>query len=580
MAKTPLFTSLRRLVATALQARCGREPSAEAGATLSRRELLGCGALPAAALVGCSASEGTVRQVGGTPAHRIAVIGAGLAGLHCAYRLEQAGVEVTLYEASQRVGGRVLTARDLLPGNPLCELGGEFIDEHHITMHALAAELDIALDDGLGDALPASAAQLWWVEGRSVSEATLLEQLSAVAPAMADALERAQLADNAEFEALDATPLSAWLAEHVPSARYPELFALLTSAYRGELGLETNQQSALNLMYLFGSSGTSDLRVLRQPEQRYRAREGNDTFTKLLAGKLRGSVNLESALLAVRQVGRVYVLSFRGPNGTGLQVEVDRVVFATPFSVLRKVELDVELSRRKRKGIAELGYGTNVKVVAGFSSRPWRQQGHTGRVTSDAPFQQVWDSSLGQRSTPTDPASFALTNLLGGDAGLHNKEQTPDAYVQSLLPELEQVFPGAQGAYVRGSAVRMHWPSARFFEGSDSCYRPRQRTDFGGSEGEREGNLHFCGEHCSVDFQGRMEGAAESGLFVAAEILEDLEVDLPSSVRELLAAKLVVRQPGYPSAGPLSRSLARRRAVLQAHEEFARLNGFRRHAKS
>lgn len=580
MAMTPLFSSLRRLLATALQAGCAGERSTDAGGALSRRELLGCGALPAAALVGCGASDDTVRQMGGTPAHRIAVVGAGLAGLCCAYRLAQAGVEVTLYDAGPRVGGRIFTARDL-PASPLCELGGEFIDEHHITMHALAAELDIALDAGIDDALPASASQVWWVEGRSVLEATLLEQLSAVAPAMAESLELAQLPDDGDgFEALDATPLSTWLTQHVPSERYPELSALLTSAYRSELGLETNQQSALNSMYLFGSSVTSQQHVLHRSERRYRALEGNDTFTKLLAERLRGRVNLESALLAVRQSGRAYVLSFRGPNGTGFQVEVDRVVLAIPFSVLRQVELDVELSRRKRRAIAELGYGTNVKVVAGFTSPPWRQQGNIGRVLSDAPFQQVWDSSGAQGGTPGGAASFALTNLLGGDAGLHNKEQSPDAYLQSILPALEQVFPGTKGAYVRASAVRMHWPSARFFEGSDSCYRPRQRSDFGGSEGQREGNLHFCGEHCSIDFQGRMEGAAETGLFVAAEILEDLRVELAASVRALLEAKLVVPQPGYRSGGSLSRPLARRRAVLRSHDEFARLLRPRRHANS
>ena len=43
-----------------------------------------------------------------------------------------------------------------------------------------------------------------------------------------------------------------------------------------------------------------------------------------------------------------------------------------------------------------------------------------------------------------------------------------------------------------------------------TCYRPGQWS-FWPLEGEREGSLHFCGEHTSPDFQGWMEGAAETG---------------------------------------------------------------------
>jgi len=60
--------------------------------------------------------------------------------------------------------------------------------------------------------------------------------------------------------------------------------------------------------------------------------------------------------------------------------------------------------------------------------------------------------------------------------------------------------------------------------GSYSCYLPGQAR-FSGLEGERVGNLHFCGEHTSVDYQGYMNGGAESGERVAAELLDDLGVE-------------------------------------------------------
>ena len=57
---------------------------------------------------------------------RVAVVGAGLAGLTTAYRLQQKGVEVDLYEARGSVGGRILTA---YAGGRIAELGGQNIKD-------------------------------------------------------------------------------------------------------------------------------------------------------------------------------------------------------------------------------------------------------------------------------------------------------------------------------------------------------------------------------------------------------------------------------------------------------------------
>ena len=83
-----------------------------------------------------------------------------------------------------------------------------------------------------------------------------------------------------------------------------------------------------------------------------------------------------------------------------------------------------------------------------------------------------------------------------------------------------------QAAYLANSAVRQHWPTMPFALGSYACYRPGQAA-FSGSEGVAEGRLHFCGEHTSVDFQGYMEGGAESGARAAREILVDLGLAQP-----------------------------------------------------
>jgi monoamine oxidase len=61
------------------------------------------------------------------------------------------------------------------------------------------------------------------------------------------------------------------------------------------------------------------------------------------------------------------------------------------------------------------------------------------------------------------------------------------------------------------------------FNCSYSFWKVGQYSTIGGSEGLRQGNVHFAGEHTSVDFQGWMEGGAITGVRAAGEILADLK---------------------------------------------------------
>ena len=80
-------------------------------------------------------------------APRIVVVGAGLAGLTCAYRLWQAGHVARIFEASDRVGGRCWTIRGAFAEGQLAEHGGELIDQGHGHIRHLAQELGLRLED-------------------------------------------------------------------------------------------------------------------------------------------------------------------------------------------------------------------------------------------------------------------------------------------------------------------------------------------------------------------------------------------------------------------------------------------------
>jgi monoamine oxidase len=131
----------------------------------------------------------------------------------------------------------------------------------------------------------------------------------------------------------------------------------------------------------------------------------------------------------------------------------------------------------------------------------------------------LWETSRGMTG-----ASGTLTVFAGGQIGEQIGEGTAETQLQRRLARIDEIFPNTAAAYIPGSAVRMHWPTVEHTRGSYTCYLPGQAS-FSGREGARVGNLHFCGEHTSVDHQGYMNGGAESGERVATEIMTDLGVE-------------------------------------------------------
>lgn len=569
MSRTPLFHQLRRIAAQVLRHRKSdsSDPIGPADferawreAGIERRDFMkySLGALGLAAapslLTACGDDGGGKSPDAGAPDGspidgappnaRVVIVGAGLAGMHCAYRLSQAGIRATVYDAANRIGGRTFTSEPMFPDNQICELGGELIDSNHATMFDLAEAFGLTLDDRFANEPAGLKRDVWWVNDAEVPEATIITQFSAVAPMFTAIFELAEGTDEG-YEEADNISLATWLDENVPAATYPELHAVLVNAYRGEFGLEVEDQSVLNLIYLIDFETPDPFRIFGDSDERYHTHEGNDAYVKRMADALEaGQIVFQHRLTGVHDAaGGAYRVTFTRADGSTVDVEADHVVMALPFTQLRKAEITVsDFSDDKRTVIDELGYGKNTKVMGSFTTRVWRENHDSnGSVTSDLAMQQTWDTSIGQ-----DGAHGLITNFLGGNQSdaAGERDDAEGWFTDVLLPDLEQVFPGVTAAYVADTAVMFHWPGSPFHEGSYTCYRPGQ-WQFWSTEGVRERNIHFCGEHCSVDFQGWMEGAAETGSIVAAEILTDLGLEAAASHQRLLAYQLAVPHPCF-----------------------------------
>ncbi|MEO7676866.1 MAG: FAD-dependent oxidoreductase, partial [Verrucomicrobiota bacterium] len=278
---------------------------------------------------------------------------------------------------------------------------------------------------------------------------------------------------------------------------------------------DAGEQSSINMLFLISTDlSKNSLDLLGESDERYKIKGGNQLVTDELTKRLAGQIQYEQRLVAIKPRGKGFTLTFDGPGAK--EVEADFAIVTIPFTMLREVDIQVDLPASKKKAISELGYGNNAKLMLGFTKRIWRDLGYGGNVYSDEPFQLAWDNSRLQGGT-----AGGLTLYSGGKAALEVGGGTPKEQAIRLQPGAEKVCPGLKKEF-NGNAERFHWPTYPFTKASYACYRPGQWTTIAGAEIKPVGNLFFAGEHCSADFQGFMNGGAQTGKDAAKSVVKAL----------------------------------------------------------
>lgn len=324
--------------------------------------------------------------------------------------------------------------------------------------------------------------------------------------------------------------------------------SLLDVAYTTEYGLEPQAQSTLNLLLMIELAG-NEFRIFGESDERYHVRGGNDLITSALAKRLGDAIETGQVLESVspRPDGSFELSVRRG--STSVAMQAPHVVLAIPFTLLRDVRLNVDLPPVKRRAIAELGYGTNAKLMVGFNERVWRTRHRSnGSVLTDLPFQLTWETSRLQAGR-----SGILTNFTGGAHGVALGQGTPAEQAAKLADDLDRILPGVAAARVGMKEARFHWPSFPWTRGSYASYLAGQWTGLAGAEREPVGNLHFAGEHCSRDAQGFIEGGCEAGEAAASEILSAMGVRRDAS--RTPARRAALRAWALRGAGELAEAI-------------------------
>jgi monoamine oxidase len=478
---------------------------------LQRRALLKLTAASSVALLGSNPLMAAAVNLGRASNARIVIVGAGLGGLTCAYQLKKAGVNATVYEASQRLGGRCWSNTTTFPGQ-VAENGGELIDTGHTELRGLAADLGLMLDDLADYDAEAGGELTFWIDG---SRYTWDEQVAdfAAFSGQIDADNRAapwpQTFDNHTQRgyALDHMSATDYITQYVPgglNSRQGKLLKLLMDA---SSGIAATQTSALDLVGFFAKKGS---------DERFHIRGGNDQLVTRMAATLDSKQIVRGHELTriVRNSDATYTLTYRTQQGL-VQVVADQVVLALPFAILQN---SVDFSQagfdtRMVATIQNFKMGMHSKFQMQFNRRLWREQGYTGLSDGDTGYQISWEVTRGQ------PGTEGILTSFSGDAvavAMSNKPLNQKA--SDLLDGLNLTFPGLKAQW-NGRAMLNYWPGNQWSRGAYSAHPVGSYTSWYGYAGTRQGNCHFAGEHASVQHSGFLNGAVETGQKCAKAIL-------------------------------------------------------------
>lgn len=417
---------------------------------------------------------------GAAGGRRVAVIGAGMAGLAAARALAQAGADVIIFEARDRIGGRVWTDRSW-PGLPV-DMGASWI--HGLTgnpLTALAREAGAALHPtdyesaaafGAGRERPYPA-EPWG----------MLEQAQAQAwKADADLSLRA---------AVEALPRWA----RMTAADRDAFRAAVHRMVEHEYGADWGELSAWSYDESEGFGGGDALFPQGYDQLAHHAARGLD-------------IRLGARLTAVRAARDGLRLTF----ADGSQAGADAMVCTLPLGVLQSgdVAFDPPLSPARQSAIEALGMGLLNKCWLRFDAPP--PVPRADWILNLGPPADLWPEWVNPSAAAPAPLLLAFN---AGPRADEAEAWDDAATLGSAHDALKGMFGSRFPAPIAAQVSR--WRADPAARGSYSFHAVGTGADTRRALAglDWDGRLAFAGEAASPDHPSTVHGAWLSGLAAA-----------------------------------------------------------------
>jgi monoamine oxidase len=451
----------------------------------------------------------------------VAVVGAGLAGLTSARRLEAAGASVVVLEARDRVGGRTLN--EPLGDGQVVEIGGQWIGPTQDRIAALARELGVQTfpTHTAGERLVEFEGELRRYSGRipRVSATALADfgqaQLKLDRLARKVPLEAPWEAPDAEK--LDSQTLWSWMRRNVYTKAGRSMVELVVEAV---WAAQPAELSLLHVLFYIHSAGGLDLLLETEGgAQQDRFVGGSQLVSIRMAEELGDAVERSAPVrrIAHSQDGVVV-------TADAVEVRARRAVVALPPTLCGRIAYDPPLAGYRDQLTQRMPQGSVIKCLAVYDTPFWREQGLSGEATSDVgPAKLVFDNT-----PPSGSPGVLVAFLEGARAREYGRLRDRDRR-EAVLRGMARLF--GERAMRTERFIERSWADEEWTRGCYGCYMPPGGwTQFGPALRQPIGPLHWASAETATVWNGYMDGAVQSGQRAAAEVLSGLETAVTSRI--------------------------------------------------
>jgi len=475
-----------------------------AGGTMmiSRRHLLASGAaLSGSFLIGGCGPRGAR----GAKAADVIVLGAGLSGLHAARILSAAGLDVLVLEATDRIGGRMVTL-DHLPGAP--EAGGEQVGQGYARIRAEAAALGLAFEDfapsRFGEQLVVDGTRIAASEWPASPLNRLPEALRGLSPHQ---LFFGLVARHNPLPDIYAWREPDWQSHDIPADDFVRSIGADDEAVRlMNATLNAGELSTYSMMNVWRSLAIYNEERALGPSQRVQG--GSQRLPEAMAASLSRPVRTGARVMDIEADERGAAVMLE----SGERLRADFLVSALPFPVLRRLNLSAPLSAPQAEAIDALPYTPIIQLHAEAETPFWEEDGLAPEMWTNTPLNRIFARRDGSGPTGMFTCWIDGLDAIAGDS-------RSEASWQALVSDVfAQARPASEGRVQVREIVR--WtPSNRLVGGAYMHWAPGQISRWAEPMIRPAGRLFFAGEHASHLHTG-MEGAMEAGERAAVDILD------------------------------------------------------------